>query len=398
MLIRKAFRYRTYLTAHQEFLIARFCGCARFVWNKALALQMGRLEGRVPLLQYGDLAKLLTLWRSSEEYGFLAEGPVHTQQWTLKFLQQAIWEGLDKKNPKKFPQFRKKGKHDSLRFPDSKQIHFDFTEKDAQGTNLLPQAFLPKLGFVKMQMSREIKGVVKNVTISRKGKHWYTSIQTEQEIEDPVCQSNSVVGIDLGIVRFATLATDTIPEEVIEPLAMKDIEKKISWEQRKLSRKKKFSANWKKQKLAIQKVFTKKANILRDFHHKLSTLISKNHAVVVMEDLRVANMSASASGTVEEPGKNVKAKSGLNKAILRQGWYAFRQMLKYKLEWNGGKLILVTPRNTSTECPKCHCIDKANRQSQSEFVCIGCNYQANADQVGATNVLRAGHAQIACCF
>ena len=86
MNLRKAYRFRLFLTEQQELLLVRFCGCARFVWNKALTLQMGRLEGGVPLLQYGDLAKLLTLWRASEEYGFLAEGPVHTQQWSLKFL------------------------------------------------------------------------------------------------------------------------------------------------------------------------------------------------------------------------------------------------------------------------------------------------------------------------
>jgi len=131
------------------------------------------------------------------------------------------------------------------------------------------------------------------------------------------------------------------------PLEVKDLETKISWNQRKLSRKKKFSKKWKRQKLSIQKIYSKKARILKDFHHKLSTEISKNHAIVVMEDLKIANMSASAKGRLEEPGSNVKAKSGLNKAILRQGWYAFRQMVDYKLQWAGGKFILVNPRNTS---------------------------------------------------
>src|SRR5277367_163837 len=218
MKLRKAYRFKLYHMAEQKILLTKACGCARFVWNKALALQKGRLEAKIPLLQYGDLAKLLTLWRASEEYGFLAEGPVHTQQWALKFLQQAIWEGLDPQNPKEFPGFRKKGKHNTLRYPDSKQIHFDHTVKDAQGRNVLPQIFLPKIGFVKMRKSQEIAGTVKNITVTRKGKHWYVSIQTEQEVEAPVCQSQSAVGIDLGVVRFATLST----EEIIGPLDMKD--------------------------------------------------------------------------------------------------------------------------------------------------------------------------------
>ena len=394
MILRKAYLSRLEPSAQEEIDLAKDAGCTRFVWNKALALQIGRLEGKIPLLQYGDLAKLLTLWRSSEEYGFLAEGPVHTQQWSLKFLQQAIFEGLDPKNPKEFPKFRKKGKHDTLRFPDSKQIHFKHAVKDADGRNILPQIFLPKIGFVKMRKSREMEGTVKNATVTKKGKYWYASVQTEQKIEEPVCQSQSSVGIDLGVVRFATLST----EKLIAPLEMHDLEKKLSWEQKKLSRKQKFSKNWKKQKLAVQKVHTKKANIRQDFHHKHSSEISKNHAIVVMEDLKVSNMSASAKGTLEEPGRNVKAKSRLNKSILRQGWYSFRQMMKYKLEWKGGKLILVNPKNTSIECPECNCISGDNRKSQSEFKCIRCCYQANADLVASKNIERAGLAQIACCL
>ena len=390
----KAYRFRLSPTPEQLIMLVRACGCARFVWNKALSLQKGRLDGKIPLMQYGDLAKLLTLWRASDEYGFLAECPVHTQQWSLKFLQQAIWEGLDPTNPKKFPKFRKKWVHNTLRYPDSKQIHFDHAVNDDQGRNILPKVFLPKIGFVKLRKSQEIEGDIRNVTITKAGKHWYISVQTEQDVEAPICKSEQVVGIDLGVVRFATLSSG----KVIEPLAMKDLEEKISWEQRKLSRKEKFSKNWKQQRTSVQKVYTKKANITKDFHHKHSTEISKNHAIVVMEDLNVSNMTASAKGTLEEPSTNVKAKSGLNKSILRQGWYAFRQMMSYKLDWNGGKLILIHPRNTSRECPECNCIDAANRKSQSEFECIRCCYRANADLVASKNVLRAGLAQFACCF
>jgi putative transposase len=117
-----------------------------------------------------------------------------------------------------------------------------------------------------------------------------------------------------------------------------------------------------------------------------------------MEDLRVSNMSASAKGTVEEPGRNVKAKSGLNKNILHQGSYSFRLMMQYKLDWNGGRLVLVDPKNTSRECPKCHHIDKENRKTQSECICIICCYKDNADFVASINILGAGLAQIACCF
>ena len=133
-----------------------------------------------------------------------------------------------------------------------------------------------------------------------------------------------------------------------------------------------------------------------DFLHKHSTAISKNHALVMLEALKVSNMSKSAKGTVEAPGRNVKAKSGLNKAILDQGWSEFRRILEYKLLWRGGMVVEVPPQHTSQKCPVCHFISAGNRKSQAVFRCIDCGYTANADTVAAMNIKAAGHAVLAC--
>jgi putative transposase len=117
---------------------------------------------------------------------------------------------------------------------------------------------------------------------------------------------------------------------------------------------------------------------------------------VCIEDLQIRNMSKSAKGSVEEPGKQVRAKSGLNKAILDQGWFEFRRQLDYKLRWNGGLLIAVPPQNTSRTCPCCGYVSAVNRQTQARFVCEQCGFEQNADLVGAINVLRAGLARFAC--
>ena len=114
-----------------------------------------------------------------------------------------------------------------------------------------------------------------------------------------------------------------------------------------MSRKVKFSSNWKKAKARVQRIHSRIGNARRDYLHKTSTTISQNHAMVCIEDLQVRNMSKSAAGTTESPGRNVRAKSGLNKAILDQGWAEFRRQLDYKLAWNGGHLIAVPPQNTS---------------------------------------------------
>jgi putative transposase len=107
-------------------------------------------------------------------------------------------------------------------------------------------------------------------------------------------------------------------------------------------------------------------------------------------------MSKSAAGSTDKPGKNVRAKSGLNKAILDQGWHEFRRQLDYKLAWNGGILIAVPPQNTSRTCPACGHVSAGNRQTQAKFACVECGYEENADVVGAMNILARGHRVAAC--
>ena len=118
--------------------------------------------------------------------------------------------------------------------------------------------------------------------------------------------------------------------------------------------------------------------------------------MVAVEDLQVRNMSKSAAGTAEKPGKNVAAKSGLNKSILDQGWFEFRRQLDYKLDWNGGILVAVPPQYTSQTCPCCGHVAKANRKTQAKFECVECGYENHADVVGAMNILARGYRAAAC--
>lgn len=181
--------------------------------------------------------------------------------------------------------------------------------------------------------------------------------------------------------------------EFFEPVnAFKKQQGKLAKLQRQLKHKTKFSKNWLKLKAKIAKTHNDIANCRKDFLHKTSTAICKNHALIVIEDLQVQNMSASAKGTVDDPGKNVAQKSGLNKAILDQGWGEFRRQLDYKAQWQGGFLLAVPPHHTSQMCPCCNHTDKANRQTQAVFKCVACGYTENADVVGARNILTRGQA------
>ena len=163
-----------------------------------------------------------------------------------------------------------------------------------------------------------------------------------------------------------------------------------------MARKKKFSSNWKKARARVRKIHTDIANARKNFLHKASATISKNHALVCIEDLQVLTMSKSATGTIKAPGKNVRAKAGLNKSILDQGWSEFRRQLDYKTAWSGGMLLAVPAHNTSRTCPCCGHVAKENRKTQARFACLSCGYENHADVVGAINILERGQRSLAC--
>ncbi|WP_448153055.1 RNA-guided endonuclease InsQ/TnpB family protein [Castellaniella caeni] len=377
----QAFKFALMPDGQQERQMRRFAGSCRFVFNKALALQKERCEQGEKKLGYAGLCKLLTEWRNSTETAWLADAPAHPLQQTLKDLERAYTNFFAKRAD--FPRFKKKGQSDSFRYPDPKQIKLD------QANSRL---FLPKLGWLRYRNSREVLGTAKNITVSQSCGKWFVSIQTEREVEQPLPQDGAV-GIDMGITRFATLSDGTF----YAPLnSFKRHEAHLRRAQQAMSRKTKFSNNWKKAKARVQKIHSRIGNARRDYLHKTTTTISQNHAMVCIEDLQVRNMSKSAAGSTEKPEKNVRAKSGLNKSILDQGWFEFRRQLDYKLAWNGGWLVAVPPRNTSRTCPCCGHVSAGNRQTQARFACVECGFEDNADVVGAINILRAGHAQFAC--
>ena len=379
----QAYKFALRPSGQQRRLMRRFAGSCRVVFNEALALQTARHEAGEKKLGYAGLCRELTKWRngapmpSGRTAPWLADAPVHPLQQALKDLERAYANFFAKRAA--FPCFKKKGRSgDSFRYPDPKQVRLD------QGNSRI---FLPKLGWIRYRNSRNVPGTVKNVTVSASGGKWFVSIQTEREIEQPVHPATGMVGIDAGITRFATLSDGTFHE----PLnSFRKHQQRLARYQRAMARKTKFSNNWKKARARVQRMYARIANVRRDFLHKTSTAISKNHAIVVLEDLQVRNMSRSAAGSVDAPGRNVRAKSGLNKSILDQGWFEFRRQLDYKLQWNGGYLIAVPPQNTSRTCPTCGHVSADNRQTQAKFECVECGFEENADVVGAINILSRG--------
>jgi putative transposase len=378
----QAFKFELIPDGEQQRDMRRFAGSCRFVYNKALAVQKENHEAGNKFIGYVPMAANLPIWKREVGQEWLKDAPSQALQHALKDLEKAYKNFFAKRAD--FPRFKRKGSGDSFRYPEPKQIKLDQDNS---------RILLPKLGWLRYRNSRDVLGEVRNATVSQSDGKWFVSIQTERGILQPLPTATSAIGIDVGIARFATMSD----ESYIAPLnSFKKHQQRLARYQRRMSRKVKFSNNWKKAKAKVQKIHTGIANARKDFLHKTTTTISQNHALVCIEDLQVRNMSKSSKGNSEQHGKMVKQKSGLNRAILDQGWGEFRRQLDYKVVWNGGMLLAVPPHNTSRTCPCCGHVSKDNRQTQAKFLCVDCGYENHADVVGAINVLERGYRLLAC--
>ena len=150
------------------------------------------------------------------------------------------------------------------------------------------------------------------------------------------------------------------------------------------------SSNYLKTISQLRKVEQKRADGRRGFQHRITTQLVRDYQTVCIEDSRIRNMTASAKGTIDQPGTRVNQKSGLNRSILSQGWYGIRAKLHYKCQWHGRNFIAVPARDTSRTCSKCGYTDPANRPSQAVFNCQQCGFATNADVNAAENIRRQG--------
>ncbi|MFZ2843927.1 RNA-guided endonuclease InsQ/TnpB family protein [Psychrobacter sp.] len=408
MKINKAYKFRLEPNVEQEIILNNLVGSARFVWNQMLAMSF-EMFAKNEFINATNLVNKIMDVKKNPDFSFLktSSNAVSLQQkirdlasaWSRFFDPKAHARLKENKKKSKKPKFfkladgtdvqlrplmphfkRKSDGRDSIRL-----VQFDKYCRIEGNRVKLPNG----VGFVKFRKSQDVIGAIKNVTISKKSGHWYVSFGTEHEVENPRHSATSALGLDLGITKFITTSNG----EYINPKnSFKTNQVKLAKLQRQLSRKVLFSQNWKKQNRKIQKLHHHIANVRHDYLHKITTALSKSHAMIACEDLKVANMSRSASGTLENKGRNVKAKSGLNKSILDQGWGMALDMLEYKQQWQGGLLVKVNPRYTSQTCFKCKHKAQENRQTQAKFECVKCGYVANADFNAASNILAAGYA------
>ena len=229
------------------------------------------------------------------------------------------------------------------------------------------------------------KHPIKTVSIVKEGNRYFACIVTQEE-SSKTGVVEKCVGVDWGVVRLATLSDGTVYDAL--PEFRREQQKKrlaIKISKSKKGSQKMGSNNRKKSVLKYGKLCRARSDFRKTYIEQVTCKIAKN-SVVGVEDLEISNMTKSAKGTVETPGKNVKQKSGLNKAILNHSPYYFKMRLAQKVKQNGGQFIEIDPKNTSRTCPNCSYVDKDNRLTQANFKCLSCGYEDNADLVAAKNI------------
>ena len=377
MIERKAKRYRLCPTPEQALRLGQWIGAVRFTYN--LALEQRRdwwRPGR--RFNFASQCREVTALRAEVEW--LKDVHVHALQQAVRDVEQSYknwWAGRAKA-----PTPRKRGINDSMRFGDPQTLQVRRLTKN------LGEVRIPKLGWVRLRWDGELPGNARSLTISCKAGCWFASIACEKEVETPTASNLPAVGIDRGIAVFAAFSDGTL----ISPANHgKKALRALARAQKNLARKKKGSANRRKAVMKVARLHLRVKDARKDFLHKLTTTIAKNHGTVVIENLQVGNMTRSAAGSIEEPGINVRQKAGLNRAILDQSWGLFRTLLEYKLVGRDGTLIEVPAHHTSQTCSACGHVAKENRQSREKFACAACGHQAHADVNAAINILsRAG--------
>jgi putative transposase len=378
--INRGYKFRLYATDEQQKLFSQFSGVCRFVYN--LGLEQRRDWGRLFKANTGSSISVasqnreLTLLRA--EVDWIAAVPIDCLQYALRDLDRAYQNFFAGRAG--YPSPKKRGGNNAFRFPFARSRFIKLNAKWAV-------VYVPKVGEVKFRLTRDIPGRVKNVTIAMDALGWHVVFSTETEHDVPE-NFSPAIGIDRGVVHTIALSDGTFRDMPREQLKLLD--RRARKHQKKLARCKSGSNRRNSARKLLARTKAKAARIRLHWNHVTTTRIANEFGVVVVENLKIVNMTASAKGTVEEPGRNVRAKAGLNRAILNMAWGQWAIFADYKLAERGGELRKVPAPNTSIGCRMCGCINKVNRESQAVFHCRSCGHTEHADTHAARNILKAG--------
>lgn len=356
-IINKAFRFRIYPNKTQKELITKTIGCSRFVFNHFLEKWNNTFKTTNKGLSYNTCSSQLT--QLKKELLWLKEVDSISLQSSLRDLDDSFKRFFKKQN--KAPRF--KSKRNPVQSYTTKHTNSNIAIVDNR-------IKLPKLGLVKFAKSKEVDGRILNATIKRKASgKYYISILVETEVQE-LPKTNSSVGIDLGLKDFAILSNGKVYEN---PKFFRTLEKKLAKEQVILSRRTKGGSNWNKQKIKVARIHEHIQNARKDYLHKISTDIVKNHDIIGIEDLQVSDML-----------KDRK----FSKGISEVSWSEFRTMLEYKSSWYGKTVIAVAKNFPSSQlCSDCGYKHKdVKNLSLRKWTCPKCDTKHDRDINASINL------------
>lgn len=367
-------RYRLYPTKVQAERVVSWQHTVRAVWNTALAHREWAYHSATRTrLTAVDQCKELTAARG--EYDWLKDLPAQCAQQTLRQLDQAYKNWWNTDHRASAPTFKRKTARQGVLFP-GQVIQVRRTGRRSA------QVQLPKLGWVRFRLSRPLGGRVRNATISRDGLGWHVSFGVHVPESETPEHTGPAVGVDLGIACSAFLSNETTERQRPATLTAGERSRLVRLERRK-ARQIRFAKRHNRGSYSnrlrrtISQIAALKARQGRrraDFNHKLTTDLAQNHGLVAVENLAVSNMVRTARGTVEQPGKQLRQKAGLNRSISDQGWHEIRRQLGYKTRRHGSLLVVVPAQHTSQWCAACGTIDPDNREGCGRlFACLHCD-------------------------
>jgi putative transposase len=372
-------RYRLLPTSAQEAVLRGHCGHARYVWNLAVEQHGNWRPGRPGAPGYLEQCRQLTQARA--EYAWLAAGSQMVQQQALRDFAAAMAAFFDPRNPARRPTWRKAGRDEGFRIVGKRGRQWDVRRLSRK----VGEVWVPRAGWVRFRWSRPVPPGVKSyrVTIDRAGR-WHVAFTV---IPDPISApgNGEIPGIDRGVAVSAALSTGDLL--TVPGLTARERGRARRME-RKLARAKRGSCRRGRVRLALARLRARETDRRKDWAEKASTDIARRFDLIRVEDLKITNMTRSARGNPQQPGRNVGQKAGLNRGILRSGWSLLTRRLEQKAP---GRVEKISPAFTSQRCSACGQVDPKSRESQAVFRCTACGYACHADVNAARNIA-AGHA------
>jgi putative transposase len=387
-------RYRLYPTVGHAERLTGWGHTCRAVWNVALAQRQFIYAQRGIRLRAAGQHRQLTEARA--ELDWLANLPAQSAQQVLAHLDRAYDNWWNPEHPAGPPRFKKRRDELSVPFPGQAVAVRKLNNRWAE-------VRLPKLGWVQFRLSRPLGGVVRNATVSHDALGWHVAFGVATGAKPVAPNRLPGCGVDFGVACSAYVSTEAAPRLMLPTLTEGERRRLLGLERRKARQirwarrynRGGYSGRLRRTIAEIARLRARQARRRADFTHKLTTDLAKRHGWVGIEDLRVTAMTASARGTMEQPGSSVRAKAGLNRAVLDNIPGERRRQLAYKAPRFGSELRLVPPQATSETCATCGHRDAASRPGCGRvFACTGCGYQAHADANAARNIeqLAAGRA------